>query len=283
MSALLNERDDLLSCPALDPPKDELEQAGRVRVILADDDAEYRETARLELARFGFDVVPYASGDALLHDLEKEHHIDVIVLNWTFETALGIDILLRLRQHGIALPVVFLTHSPATAYEYVALDRGAADFVDKARGIPILAKRLRLATQMARRPAARENLEPLYCGRILLRPDIRRAYWSGEDVALTVTEFRVVHLLVSRSGDYVSYRSIYDCVQHVGFIAGSGEDGFRTNVRSAIRRIRNKFRAIDPDFIEIENYAAFGYRWRDTQRKATRSATVLPIAANDTV
>jgi two-component system response regulator ChvI len=51
-------------------------------------------------------------------------------------------------------------------------------------------------------------------------------------------------------------------VHHCGFIAGSGEDGYRTNVRSSVKRIRNKFRAIDADFQEIENFAAFGYCWR---------------------
>ena len=46
-----------------------------------------------------------------------------------------------------------------------------------------------------------------------------------------------------------------------GFIAGVGNIGYRTNVRSAIRRIRNKFRECDPVFVEIENYAGFGYCW----------------------
>ena len=30
---------------------------------------------------------------------------------------------------------------------------------------------------------------------------------------------------------------------------------------SAIKRIRNEFRDLDPDFAEIENYTACGYRW----------------------
>ena len=44
--------------------------------------------------------------------------------------------------------------------------------------------------------------------------------------------------------------------------AGCGEDGFRANVRSAIKRIRNKFRACDPTFDKIENYTSFGYCWK---------------------
>ena len=62
-------------------------------------------------------------------------------------------------------------------------------------------------------------------------------------------------------GSLVSYRAIYDRMHYVGFIAGSGEDGYQANVRSAIKRIRNKFRAIDPDFVEIGNHAGIGYCW----------------------
>ena len=76
-----------------------------------------------------------------------------------------------------------------------------------------------------------------------------------------VTEFKIVHTLAAHVGSYVSYRAVYDCMHYVGFIAGSGENGYRTNVRSCIKRIRNKFRAIDPEFAEIQNYQSFGYRW----------------------
>ena len=44
-------------------------------------------------------------------------------------------------------------------------------------------------------------------------------------------------------------------------VAGNGSEGYRTNVRSSMKRIRNKFRAIDANFAEIENFPAFGYRW----------------------
>ena len=72
----------------------------------------------------------------------------------------------------------------------------------------------------------------------------------------------IVHLLVSNAGSFVTYRAVYDRLRFEGFIAGTGEDGFRANVRSAIKRIRNKFRACDPAFDEIENYTGFGYCWR---------------------
>ena len=46
------------------------------------------------------------------------------------------------------------------------------------------------------------------------------------------------------------------------FMAGFGTDGYLVNVRSAMKRIRKKFLALDPSFAEIENFAAVGYAWR---------------------
>jgi two-component system response regulator ChvI len=68
--------------------------------------------------------------------------------------------------------------------------------------------------------------------------------------------------MASRPGHFFTYRAIYDRLRHEGFVAGEGPRGHWANVRSAIKRLRNKFRGFDPAFDEIENYSAFGYRWR---------------------
>ena len=47
-----------------------------------------------------------------------------------------------------------------------------------------------------------------------------------------------------------------------GFQSGSGSDGYRSNVRGFIKRIRRKFETSDAAFEAIENYPGFGYRWR---------------------
>jgi hypothetical protein len=60
-----------------------------------------------------------------------------------------------------------------------------------------------------------------------------RAYWNDSDMGLTRGEYKIVHLLVSNVGRYVTYRAIYDRLHYEGFIAGSGDDGYRGNVRSA--------------------------------------------------
>jgi two-component system response regulator ChvI len=227
-----------------------------------DDDNDYREAASNELEYLGFDVVAFPTGEALLGGLAEYTGIEVIVLDWKLPEGLGIDLLLQLRERGCTLPVIFLTAVPATAYESAALDGGAVDFVDKARGITILAKRIRSCLDLVRRIPGTGQSDLLRCGPLVLRPDGGGVRWRDADPELTVTELNIVHLLASRAGDYVTYRAIYDCVHRPGFVAGDGAEGYRTNVRSSIKRIRNKFRAVDPSFREIENFAAFGYRWR---------------------
>jgi two-component system response regulator ChvI len=64
-----------------------------------------------------------------------------------------------------------------------------------------------------------------------------------------------------RAGKKVSFRQIYDALHYTGFAAGCGEEGYRTNVRGAIRRIRAKFKELDPGWEEITNFTGFGYGW----------------------
>jgi len=243
------------------PPDAEVETGRRVRIAFVEDDDDFREAASGELGDHGFDVAAFRDGTGLVEFLETAGDIEIIVLDWSLPRVSGIDLLPKLQRAGINLPVVFLTGHSEPNYEQLALDRGAIDFVDKSRGVPILARRLRLIVDRAEKPMSADGDGNFHCGRLLLKPAVSRAFWDETDLNLTVTEFKIVHALASNIGSYVSYRSVYDCMHYVGFIAGSGENGYRTNVRSCIKRIRNKFRAIDPEFSEIENYQSFGYRW----------------------
>lgn len=233
----------------------------RIRVAFVEDDDDYREAVSNELADYGFDVTTFCEGSALLASFAEGAETEIILLDWSLPSVSGIDLLPRLRRNGVAVPVVFLTGRSLPAYEKLAFDRGALDFVDKARGVPILAHRLRLIADSVKKPSDPDPVENFHCGKLMLKPGVSRAHWDDNDVHLTLTEFKIVHLLASNIGSFVTYRAVYDCMHYVGFIAGSGENGYRTNVRSCIKRIRNKFRAIDPTFDEIGNYQSFGYRW----------------------
>jgi two-component system response regulator ChvI len=254
--------------PPVSGTSEAIEGEPRTRLLLVDDDGPFREAAAAALAEFGFDVVTMGDGAEMFAFFDAGQNIDVIVLDWKLPTVCGVDLLPRLRRRGVKAPVIILTGMSATSHELAALDRGALDFVEKGRGMDVLAKRARLVLEAGKRPAELLVEAEISRGRLVLRPNVSRAYWDGVDLSLTVTEYNIVHLLASRAGDYVTYRQIYDCVHHVGFIGGYGEDGYHTNVRSSVKRIRAKFRKNDAEFSEIENFSAFGYRWRAAANSA---------------
>ena len=255
-------------------------QAELRRVVLVESDQYYREALTFDLLCQGFVVHAFADGAALLGSLASVVDADLAVLDWDLANMPGIKLLAELRRRCVNLPVVFLTgkviasdehdrcvlvsQETLDANECMAFDHGAVDFIAKSRSRQVLVRRLRNVVELDK-PKAKTDVpvqDRLVSDKLVLKPEISRAFCNGVDAALTLGEYKLVHLLVSNAGSFVTYRSLYDRLHFEGFIAGSGNDGFRANVRSAIKRIRNKFRACDPAFDEIENYSGFGYGWR---------------------
>jgi two-component system response regulator ChvI len=234
-----------------------------MRVLYVEDDDDCREALSAELGDHGVNVEGFRDGPSMLEGITGEVDADLVLLDWNLPGISGIDLALELSRRGIALPVVFLTgQALGTNHEMLAFDRGALDFIDKARGAAIIVQRLRLLVDRRRRRPKVEAQEDLRYGRLTLRRAFSRALWDDQDVDLTLTEYNIVAMFAASPGTYFSYRQVYDCMHYAGFLAGCGEDGYRTNVRSAIKRIRNKFRAVAPGFGEIENQPAAGYCWR---------------------
>jgi two-component system response regulator ChvI len=235
------------------------------RVLLVDDDELYLETMMAELEERGFATRGYLDGPSLFKELNRASEADALLLDWTMPSMSGIDLLSAMRDRGIDVPVAFLTGRALVDYEHIALNRGAVDFIDKMRGADIIAQRLaRMVTGNRRRPpvATSEPEAPLVCGPLSLWHRNPLIQWRGADVGLTITEYKVISLLVASAGKPVTYRAIYDTMHYAGFMAGFGADGYMVNVRSAMKRIRKKFLKLDPAFGEIENFAGVGYCWR---------------------
>jgi two-component system response regulator ChvI len=235
------------------------------RVLLVDDDELYLETMMAELEDRGFAVRGFPDGPSLFKQLDSASEADALLLDWTLPSMSGIDVLSGVRDRGIDVPVAFLTGRALVDYEHIALNRGAVDFIDKLRGADIIAQRLnRMVVGSRRRPAvaAAERETAVVCGPLTLWRRNPRIEWRGADVGLTLTEYKVISLLVANAGKPMTYRAIYDTMHYAGFMAGYGSDGYLVNVRSAMKRIRKKFLALDPAFAEVENFAAVGYAWR---------------------
>lgn len=251
------------------PSPDEVAVAetSRIRILLVDDDDGFRRSLASRLVDEDFQVAECASGRDALELLRADQAFDLIFLDWRMPGLSGIEVLQQIKAAEIEIPVVCLTEVTTERNEATALDGGAADFLDKSRSAAVLARRVRLLVG-SRRVAQPEPPEVLKLADLDIHSRVNRAYWHGRLVPLTTTEFRVVQLLATRAGEDVSYRAIYDVVHGRGFIAGDGSEGYRTNVRSMIKRIRQKFRELDEGFEAIENYPGFGYRWCRVERPA---------------
>lgn len=243
-----------------------LEAAPAKRVLVVDDDEFFRESLAQNLADAGFQVETVPDGEGAVSRLAGDDlNTDLVILDWKMPGLTGIEVLRRVRQDGVEVPVIFLTTLTDQIYEESALASGAVDFVEKSRSFVILLKRIELILCGARGQignGAPANDELLSLGGLELNLKSHRATWGNKEVPLTLSEFNIVHLMASRAGADVRYRDIYDLVRGEGFTAGVGPEGYRANVRTFIKRIRQKFREIDDRFDSIENYPGFGYRWR---------------------
>jgi two-component system response regulator ChvI len=232
-----------------------------IRVLLIDEDPIDRGFLTDVLSTQGFAVRRFNVA-SLLGAPDAARDADVIILHCDRANIAGIDPLVKLHRQGVNVPVVLLTGHAVPSLECLALDRGAVDVISKSRGSDVLVRRLKSVVKASRRTDQPQVDRSIICGKLVLRPDVSRAHWNQVDVDLTLGEYNIVHLLASKPGHFVTYRALYDRMRHEGFIAGEGAEGYRANVRSAIKRIRNKFRDFDPTFDQIENYTGFGYCWK---------------------
>ena len=91
-----------------------------------------------------------------------------------------------------------------------------------------------------------------------LEIDLRRVRitWRDTPVRLTVTEFDIVFQLARRPGHVVTYQALMEATRQTIVT--------KNTIATHVRRIRDKFAALDPAFACIENEYGLGYRWRES-------------------
>ena len=127
-------------------------EAGLIHVV--DDDESLRNSLLELLAAAGFAARGYASaGEFLLHTLPD--CVGCILLDVRMPGPSGIDLQEALRNHGVALPIVFMTGHADVPTSVRAMKAGAVDFLEKpvARETLFAALSLALSRDAAQRVA----------------------------------------------------------------------------------------------------------------------------------
>ncbi len=227
-------------------------------IALVDDDRNILTSVTMTLEAEGFKVRTYADGAEALRGLTAQPP-DLVVLDIKMPRMDGMEVLQRLRK-GSSIPVIFLTSKDDEVDELLGLRMGADDYITKPFSQRLLIERIRAL--LRRGEAIRDatdggSSQVVVRGELVLDPARHACTWKGQPVALTVTEFLILKSLASRPGHVKNRDQMID--------AAYGENIYvddRT-IDSHIKRLRRKFREIDPEFGHIETLYGVGYRYRE--------------------
>jgi two-component system response regulator ChvI len=226
-------------------------------IVIVDDDRNILTSLSIALENENWTVRTFSDPVTALEDMEEEAP-DVVVLDVKMPKMDGLEVLRRLRTFCDA-PVVFLTSKSGEADEFVGLRMGADDYVRKPFSRSVLVERIRmLARRGGRASPGRAEGTPEDSGRLRIDASAGSVFWDGKEVALTLTERLIVTALARRPGVVLSRDDLMD--------AAYAQDVFvddRT-VDSHIKRIRKKFRDVDPEFSAIGTLSGVGYRFGPT-------------------
>jgi len=238
-------------------------QDGADVVALVDDDRNILTTLSIALQEEGFITRLYSDGQTALKAL-LENPPDIAVFDIKMPKMDGMELLRRVRETS-SLPVIFLTSKDDESDEEAGLELGADDYISKPFSQRLLVARLRAILRRAdpaRDPEpdslSDEASHPIVSrGRLFMDPARHYVAWNERQVSLTVTEFLILEALASRPGVIKSRNQLMD--------AAYPDDIFvddRT-VDSHIKRMRRKFRMVDPEFTAIDTLYGAGYSFND--------------------
>lgn len=223
-------------------------------IALVDDDRNILTSVTMALEAEGFDVRSYVDGEQAWRAL-RNNGVDLAVLDIKMPRMDGMELLQRLRAKSV-LPVIFLTTKVEERDEELGLNMGADDYIKKPFSQRLLIARIRAL--LRRKELERDGgaRDVLVRGDLAVDQDRYLCTWKGDPVKLTVTELLILQSLAYRAG-YVKTRDQL-------MTAAYGADAMANDrvIDSHIKRMRRKFRAVDPDFSAIETLYGGGYRYR---------------------
>ncbi|MCP5402785.1 MAG: response regulator transcription factor [Novosphingobium sp.] len=253
-----------------EPPPDQMltkqgdiaQQSRQQCIALVDDDRNILTTVSIALQAEGFATRVYADGDTALRAL-LDNPPDLAIFDIKMPRMDGLQLLQKLREKS-ALPVIFLTSKDEEPDEALGLALGADDYIAKPFSQRLLVARIRAILRRSELVRSESDdkpqegvPEPVARGRLVMDPARHRVTWDGKPVSLTVSEFLILEAMAMRPGVVKSRNQLMD--------AAYSEDVFvddRT-IDSHIKRLRRKFRAVDPEFAAIDTLYGAGYSFTD--------------------
>ena len=213
-----------------------------VKILLVEDDENISNSVTAFLHEAGYDTDACLDGNEALEKFyNNSYHL--IILDIMLPGINGHELLREFRKLS-GTPVLMMTALGDDDNQVRAFDAEADDYVTKPFKIQLLLKRVEA---LLRRSGA--LAKELRCCKLVLRPEDFKAFYDGEELALTLKEFEILMLLVQNKGRTLSHETILSRVWGYDF------DGDGSAVHTHIKNLRAKL----PENI-IKNVRGVGYR-----------------------
>ena len=208
-------------------------------IVVVDDEPSIRELLVASLHFAGFDVETAASGSEAIDVIERVHP-DLIVMDVMLPDIDGFTVTRRIRQNGVAVPVLFLTARDDTQDKIMGLTVGGDDYVTKPFSLEEVVARIRAILRRTQDPD--EDTPVVRVADLEINEDSHDVSRSGVPIELSPTEYKLLHYLMDNEGRVLSKSQI---LNHVWEYDWGGDAAI---VESYISYLRKKI-----DGIEIKN------------------------------
>ena len=222
------------------------------KILIVEDEVKLARMLEMELTYEGYEVEKALDGQAGL-DKALSTGPDLILLDIMLPVMDGLEVLRRVREHGLDTPVVLLTARDSVSDKVSGLDTGANDYVTKPFAIEELLARIRSNLRKGSRSV--ETGKVWTAEGLELHTDSREVLVRGESVELTRREFDLLRCLLENKGKVLS-RSVL-----LNLVWGYEYAGETNTVDVYVRFLRSK---IDPKLGRklIETVRGVGYAIR---------------------
>ena len=226
----------------------------RSHILVVDDEPDILELVRYNLVQNGYSVTSVLSGEEALLQIRTQLP-ELVILDLMLPGVDGLEVCRVLKRDArtTAIPILMLSARSEEADVVAGLELGADDSLTKPFSPRVLLARVRAILRRQRIVSTDENAE-LIRGDLVIRPGRHEVLVAGQPVQLTLTEFRVLHLLAQRPGWVFTRSQIIDAAQ--------GEDASVTarSVDVHIVSLRRKLGACGD---VIETIRGIGYRFKE--------------------
>lgn len=226
---------------------------GMRRILMVDDEPKLVNIVRDYLVSEGFEVLTAGSGEAGLEILEKEG-LDLVVLDLMMPGMSGYEVFRVIRQKW-DIPVIMLTARSEEVDKLLGLEMGADDYITKPFSLRELTARIRAVLRRGSRNETKEDSEDiLQLGKVTVDLGRRQVLVSGETIAVTPTEFKILQVLMSRPGRVFSRLQLLDAA------LGAAYEGYERSIDTHISNLRKKIEIDPADPQYIQTVYGMGYK-----------------------